>query len=444
MIWQEHNGITSFVRELWINPTRYEAMLHFFRSNAWNLAGIQEHWYQIVSRLSELIMENAMPILIGDGTKEGKEGRRMPCVKKHYQESENSSKASYIFGHMFGGIGVLIGNADKMFCLPLSVTLHDGNKQIRNWMEEESAEESHVVRIVREACEIAKAFMPSILLLDRYFLTVPALEMLEAQTLAAGRVLLTIITKAKRNAIAYKYPVRKPGRGRPPKKGEPVKLMQLFTSAADQFTQASVRAYGKQEQITYLCRDYLWGQGLYKQLRFVLVNWYGTQSILVCTNLSFNPEQIIRLYSYRFKIECCFREMKQIVSGFSYRFWSKLMPRLNRYAKSGTDPLESVNDKKHQKRITAAYKATQGFVMLSCIAMGLLQISALRFSDTICQYPLRWLRTKSNPYPSEATVADFMRKSIFLMFQNCCDLHVIRFIQSEQVVMVKNPREPAV
>jgi hypothetical protein len=162
MTWQEHRGVTSFIRELWINPIRYEAMLHFFRSNAWNLTSLQAQWLQVVSRLKELVMENAMPIFISDGTKEGKEGRRMPCVKKLHQESENSSKASYIFGHMFGGLGVLIGNAEKMFCIPLSITLHDGNKQIRAWLEDSSAEESHVVRTIREACKAAKALMPSL------------------------------------------------------------------------------------------------------------------------------------------------------------------------------------------------------------------------------------------------------------------------------------------
>lgn len=33
----------------------------------------------------------------------------MPDVKKLHQESENSSKAEYIFGHMFGEVGVLYG-----------------------------------------------------------------------------------------------------------------------------------------------------------------------------------------------------------------------------------------------------------------------------------------------------------------------------------------------
>lgn len=34
----------------------------------------------------------------------------MHCVKKLYQESENSAKPQYIFGSMFGGIAVVIGH----------------------------------------------------------------------------------------------------------------------------------------------------------------------------------------------------------------------------------------------------------------------------------------------------------------------------------------------
>jgi hypothetical protein len=52
--------------------------------------------------------ENGMPILIGDGVKQPKEGKKMPGVKRLHQESEDSSKAEYIFGHMFGVIGILV------------------------------------------------------------------------------------------------------------------------------------------------------------------------------------------------------------------------------------------------------------------------------------------------------------------------------------------------
>jgi hypothetical protein len=334
---------------------------------------------------------------------------------------------------MFGAVGVLAGNAVKMFCLPLSVTIHDGNAQIREWLKDKTSEESHVVRMIREVCGAAKSFVtPSILLLDRYFLTRPALLALAEEEASAGRSLLTIITKAKCDAAAYEHPNPKPGRGRPRKKGKSVKLFSLFTTCSGQFTEAAVKVYGKKEEISYLCQDYLWGLGLYQELRFVMVNWFGTQSILVCTNLSFTPEQIIRLYGARFKIECCFREMKQVIFGFSYHFWSKFMPKLDKYAKGSFDPLVNVTDENEKARITAAYKATQGFVMRACIAMGLMQLCALRFCDEIRRSPMRWLRTVSNPVPSEASVADCLRRSIFHTLQNRDDLDLIRFIRDVQ------------
>jgi hypothetical protein len=58
-----------------------------------------------------------------DGVKQSKEGRKMPGVKKFYQESENSSKPEYIFGHMFGVVGILAGNKSKLFCIALMASV---------------------------------------------------------------------------------------------------------------------------------------------------------------------------------------------------------------------------------------------------------------------------------------------------------------------------------
>jgi len=57
--------------------------------------------------------------LIGDGVKQAKEAKRMLGVKKQYQESENSSKPEYMFGHLFGGIRFLARNLSKTYCIPL-------------------------------------------------------------------------------------------------------------------------------------------------------------------------------------------------------------------------------------------------------------------------------------------------------------------------------------
>ena len=50
----------------------------------------------------------------------------------------------------------------------------------------------------------------------------------------------------------------------------------------------------------------------------MLVEMNRIQSILASTNLGLNPLSIIRLYSYRFRIECTFRELKQQTRTFCY------------------------------------------------------------------------------------------------------------------------------
>ena len=81
----------------------------------------------------------------------------------------------------------------------------------------------------------------------------------------------------------------------------------------------------------------------------------GIQSILVSTSLTLEPLSIIRLYSYRFRIECTFRELKQQVGAFCYHFWSKHMPRLNYYQKKEElSPLECVEGEKSRKKNTGS------------------------------------------------------------------------------------------
>lgn len=367
--------------------------------------------------------------------KQSKEGRRMPGVKKLHQESENSSKGEYIFGHLFGAIGILAGTPQKWFCLPLFMNLQDGVKTILGWNKaaEQEFPSSHVVQMIEQGFAAAKAFGSALLLLDRYFLSVPALERLN-ECHRSSEVRMHLVTKAKSNVIAYERPAaKKSGRGRPPKKGTMIKLKELFTARANEFQSAAVTLYGKKETVRFLCLDLLWGQGLYQELRFVLVVHNGQCSILVSTDLTLEATDIIRLYGYRFKIECTFREMKQVIGAFGYRFWSKSMPKLKRYLKRDEiHPLEQVQDAQDQRRIRLTLQAMEGFVMCNCIAMGLLQLIALRFSGRVPGLFFRYLRTPSHAVVSEATVAAYLRHSIFRLFAQNPQLSITQIIRSKQ------------
>lgn len=147
------------------------------------------------------------------------EGRRMPAIKKLFQESENSAKPEYIHGHMFGGLGILAGNPENLAYAPLSIRIQDGLQAACEWKGASVSLASDVLRMVEDAYRAAQTFGGCLLLLDQYFLTVPALQTLGALN-RSGAVRLEIVTKAKKSYTAYERPApRKPGRGRPPKKG---------------------------------------------------------------------------------------------------------------------------------------------------------------------------------------------------------------------------------
>jgi hypothetical protein len=67
-------------------------------------------------------------VYVGDGIKVGKEGRKMPGVKRLHQESEDVSKPEWIRGHYFNALSVLVGAGKACFALPLVLRLDDGIK----------------------------------------------------------------------------------------------------------------------------------------------------------------------------------------------------------------------------------------------------------------------------------------------------------------------------
>ena len=111
-------GASSFVRWLGIEPALYTAMLSFFRASSWQLGEILQRWWRIVLECCPLPEIDGRLLLAGDGIKISKEAEQMPAVKRLHQESDNSGKAPYIYGHHWGVIGILAGRVKKILLHP--------------------------------------------------------------------------------------------------------------------------------------------------------------------------------------------------------------------------------------------------------------------------------------------------------------------------------------
>ncbi len=107
---QEVYGVSSIVRGPSLAPVYYPALLHFFHSTAWTAERLYQHWEDWLIRQPVVESAAGRVVLLGDHTKQPKDGRRMPGVTTLHQDSETSSKPSYFRGHHWGCLS-LIGQA---------------------------------------------------------------------------------------------------------------------------------------------------------------------------------------------------------------------------------------------------------------------------------------------------------------------------------------------
>lgn len=234
--------------------------------------------------------------------------------------------------------------------------------------------------------------------------------------------------------MAYEQPEDYQGRGRRPRHGKAVHIWELFEKESSSFKEASLLMYGTKKQIRYFSQEYLWEQGLYMPLRFVLVEEEDKQLILVSTDLTMSAQDIITAYAFRAKIETMFKVFKQQFGGLCYHFWTKAMPKLDRYRKKNSpDPLLQVKDNQEKRRIINTLKATEGHILFACIAMGITQMLCLTYGGKTWALGCRWLRTSSCEVISEASMMAYLRRNLFRFMALQGDLTITKIISSKQI-----------
>jgi hypothetical protein len=398
-------GVTSIVRALNLRPRLYTKLLDHFHSSGIKLDRLSALWAQAVLRLfPSLVWVNGRLVLVGDGIKAPKRGKKMPGVKLLHQQSESNTKPEYIMGHSMQAVGLLVHAAKSVFCVPLAVRIHEGlvwsNRDKRTLLDK-----------MLGLLDILAIKVPFYFVADAYY----AAGKMVNGLLKQGNHL---VTRVKSNAVAYARATPKKGRkkkGRPRTYGEKTKLKSMLKDPKS-MQQVASPVYGERGvTIQYRVCDLLWRPvGLL--VRFVAVI-HPTRGacILMCTDTTLCAVDIIRLYGLRFKIECSFKQAVRQIGSFAYHFWMKdMIPLLYR---NGNQYLHR-KSADYRTRVKRKIHAYHTFMQAGVVAQGLLQYLAVVAPKLVWDSFGSWLRTiRPGIPPSELVVANALRQTLpeFLM-----------------------------
>src|SRR5213596_1040604 len=391
-------GVTSLVRSLGLSDASYYCLLHFFHSPALNLERLTQLWRQTLQQLFRrcLVRVKGRPVVLVDGLKRPKEGRKMPAVKSLHQESRCNAKASFIMGHSLQAVALLVQAAGICLAVPVAARIHEGVV----W----SARDRRT--LLDKLCGLLlglKWTCALTVVADAYY----AAAKFARSLLSDGHHL---VTRVRSNAVAYFPPSPRRRRKRRGRR----RIYGHKTHLQDWFRLPQALPQGPQSG--------LWGSRHHPPLLLpgLVVAPPGPVSTL-CLGEPPNPRQLnppvhrsdlrapgdhspLRL---ALKIEVSFKQAIHTVGAYAYHFWMQDMTPIRRG--SGKQYVQRKTEiyRAHVRRKLAAYER---HIQLGLIAQGLLQYLALSFRRVTWFNFHCYIRTASSQKPpSEWVVCHALR-----------------------------------
>ena len=389
-------GVTSFVRACWLQPHNYYRLLHNFHSNSVSVEKLTLCWMRVCLKIFSkyIYTVNNRIVLVCDGIKAPKEGKKMPAVKSLHQSSNCNAKAEFIMGHSCQSISLICSKIDDFIAVPLASRIHEG-----------------IVYCNCNRKTLLDKIVDLLLLLinDREFYLVAdsyyASKKVILPLLGTGNHL---VSRCRTNVVGY-MPGDTPSKkekGRPRKYGEKILLRNEFNT--EKMIAALSPVYHEEKvTIQYRSLQLLW-RPLGRPVQFILVQ-HPTRGriILISSDLSLEPIKVIELYGLRFKIEVGFRQAVNSLGSYSYHFWMQDMIPIKRGSK---DQYLHKKTKNYRQLVRRKFDAYHRYIQIATIVQGILLFLAYEHPQSVWAHFRSWLRTiKPNLIPSEMVVSIAMR-----------------------------------
>jgi hypothetical protein len=407
-------GVTSLVRAMGLDAFYYDRILDFFHSSGINIQFLKILWTKIVIKSGLAYKAGDRVIVVGDGIKIPKEGRKMPGVKSLHQESESNTKAEYIMGHSFQAIAILTSAMGYFFATPLAAEIHEG-------IVESNRDCRTLLGKMATLVQSLSLTVPMYFLGDAYY----AKQTLILPLLKAGT---HIITRVAKSAVAYYPPAKSPKRkrGRPKLYGRKIKLIDIFKDTK-LFIEATGSIYGDENvKLRYRSIDLFW-RPVGILVRFVFVIHPNRGNAIFLSTDFIDPIEIIKIYSLRYKIEVSFKQALHTIGAFTYHFWMREMTRIKRC--SGNQYLHKKSEE-YREQVKRKINAYHVYTQTALIVQGILQLISMTIHQEVWINFGSWIRTiRPNILPSEAIVMKALRHTVsdFLASKQI-DLSIGKFI----------------
>lgn len=293
----------------------------FLSENQWNMRTVAQTLLNILlQRLGNQLTIHDGFLACVDTTLVSKTSEKMVAVQRWHQHSGNSDKLSSIIGHHWAIIGLIAKHPIRFICLPILTRLIQGHGTPQLWI----AGTDGVIRVadfwdsILPLVAELKSYLPSTIKLrlvaDAYFSKVPFIKSLLAQN-------VHLISRLRKDSVAwdplstFSFPRK---RGRPKTKGTMWKLVNLLKFSQQQSLETP--SYG---HISFVLRD-VYLRNLKNLVRVLVIATNHKPIILLSTDLSLSPQQIIEIYSSRFSIEFAIRDLKQHFGFADYQCYSTI------------------------------------------------------------------------------------------------------------------------